>query len=478
MLRIVDQITEHLLKRLPSQSDAYTLEELRKAGFPLFLVEKIHTELLRNLSDSISLPETEWANIKSDRVHSAWQAFLATIEAEVLLPESYKRSVVENSVDDVLEQLVTPRKKLIEIIFGSEEGTVGLAIVRERSEEFVVYPYLGRAITRYLERKNQADISRDRAEVIITKVDERVTGHYSPLNWGQLLEPWFELMGDELDTDLVRRFFEDKGLDKNAAIFESAPEKVNRARFIELLTAGPQIEEEQAEDSDYEEEMNEPEPEEEETPEIETIEEDPPKQSDENEVVFTLSHKNNSEHKKQEETGEKEQTESPDVKNGKESPDVSISEKFKSEKSEGDLPMWQKFLSAEESEENEEDTFYNSLIQSDEQPEEEDKTTLADTFISKYRAEETGDSQEEKTEGELNKIHEILEDHEQAFIDQIFHGDRQAYTETIDRLGSIDNWREASGYLYREVFKHHGVSLYSDEAIEFTDRLQKWYQKK
>ena len=486
MLRIVEQITEQLIKRLPSHTDAYTLEELRKAGLPLFLVEKIHSELLRNLADSMSLPETEWANVNSDRVHAAWQAFLATIEAEVLLPESYKRSVVENCVDDVLEQLVTPRKKLIELIFGTNEDSCDLADIRERSEEFVVYPYLGRALTRYLERKNQRSINRDKAELIISKVDERVTGHYTPLNWAQLLEPWFELMGEEVDTDFVRRFFEDKGLVENAGIFESAPDKVNRAHFIELLTTGPVIEKPSVEESQVEEDFTEDSSEEEsvteeteeEQQEVTTDESDAEKNPQEDEVVFTLNHNTRQNHKDPE--PEEEQSVPSEEKNEEERSNVSISEKFESEKEEGDLPIWQKFLSAEEDEQKEEDSFYSSLIHNDhdKESEQDNRTTLADTFIGKNEQGEDDGEKVGTADHESSEVYHLLNDREQSFIKNIFHGNREAYIETVNRLSDISNWREASSYLYREVFKHHGVSLYSDEAIEFTDRLQRWYQNK
>ena len=492
MLQIVDKITEHLLKRLPLDSDSFTLEDLRKAGIPLFLVEKIHVDLLRNLADSISLPDTEWANMDGDRVHAAWQAFLATIEAEVLLPDGYKRSVIEGSVEDVVEQLITPHHKLLDLVFGADDST-DIDRIRERSREFVVYPYLGRALTRYLERKNQSSIDKHKAQDILTKVDERVTGHYTPLNWGQLLEPWFEIMGEEIETDLVRQFFEDKQLKANAASFESAPDVVNRAHLIEYLTTGPvtsqPIEEEEPVDEQVIEEMapetdNQPENEPDKTEPEKNIEEatDEPK---EDEVVFTLGKKDSSESEGKEEQRETKEHASSDFtevkKNEKEFSSVTISEKFQEEKEKDDLPIWQRFLSAEEKEENEENedsAFYNSILNNENQSEQEkEETTLADTFISKNEDGKTG-YQPERASLEFSKIRGILQDREQSFIEHIFHGNKQDYIEAINKLDSLHDWRKASSYLYREVFKHHGVSLYSDEAIEFTDRLQRWYQKK
>lgn len=492
MLQIVDKITEHLLKRLPLDSDSFTLEDLRKAGIPLFLVEKIHIDLLRNLAESISLPDTEWANMDGDRVHAAWQAFLTTIEAEVLLPDGYKRSVIEGSVEDVVEQLITPRNKLLDIVFGADDST-DIDTIRERSREFVVYPYLGRALTRYLERKNQSSIDKDKALAILTKVDERVTGHYTPLNWGQLLEPWFEIMGEEIETDLVRQFFEDKQLEKNAASFESAPDLVNRARLIEYLTTGPVTSRPIEEEDPVDEQVIEEEaPETATQPEIEPDQTEPDKnieetsgQQKEDEVVFTLSKKDSSakeDEEKQKETSKQPPPEPVATKrNDKEHPSFTLSEKFQEDKEKDDLPIWQRFLSAEEKEENEENedsAFYNSILNNENQSEKEkEETTLADTFISNNEDDNTG-YQPKRLSLEFSKVRGILQDREQSFIEHIFHGNKQDYIETINKLDSLHDWKKASGYLYREVFKHHGVSLYSDEAIEFTDRLQRWYQKK
>lgn len=489
MLRIIDKITDQLLKLLPSDSDSFTLEDLRKAGFPLFLVEKIHLDLLRNLAESITLPETEWANMNSERVHAAWQAFLATIEAEVSLPDAYKRSVIEGSVEDVVEQLITPREKLLDLVFGTSDST-DIDTVHEHSREFVVYPYLGRALTRYMERKNQKSIDKDKAAVILSKVDERVTGHYTPLNWGQLLEPWFEIMGDQIETDLVRRFFEDKHLDKNAASFESAPDVVNRGHLIEYLTTGPvtssQVEigepvDEQVIEKIVPEAEKEPETEPEQSESEEKVEgkSDQPK---EDEVIFTLGKKGSFSKEDKEEIKESEEHAPSEPVESKKSEEkhskISIPPKDRDTKEKDDLPIWQKFLSAEENEEKEDSSFYNSILNNEKQSEKsKEETTLADTFISKESDEKNG-YQPERASLEFSKIREILQDREQSFIEHIFLGNKDDYVEAINKLDSIHEWREASSYLYREVFKHHGVSLYSDEAIEFTDRLQRWYQNK
>ncbi len=463
MHHIIDHITDELLTRLPSHSDAYTLEDLRKAGFPLFLIEKIHIELLRNLSESITLPETDWGSMKSERVHAAWQTFLATIETEVLLPDSYKRSVIENAVDEVTGQLVTPRRKLMELIFGTSE-TVRAEEIKKRSREFVVYPYLGRALMRYLERKNQPEIDKTKAALVLAQVDERMTGGYTPLKWCQLLEPWFELMGDEIDTTLVRRFFDDKAMAGKVLSFESAPDQIDRAGFIELLTA----------ERSHDDHGQEGKP---------VVSSNPPdkkpatgevrdRENEEEEVIFTLRDKAlsapDSGKEKQAARGKKENEEKTD----KEPAPDSLQQK----EGEENIPIWQKFLSADVQEEDR--LLHNSVARKDEKQLAEERQSLLDTFVQpEIEQEEQTRDTESAAAKPFNEVRKLLEDKEKAFIRHIFNNDKSSYEETVDRLDKINNWREASGYLYRQVFKQQGVSLYSDEAIEFTDRLQRWYQK-
>jgi len=71
MKQIIQQITERLIDRLPENDQYYRIEELRSWEFPSFIVRRISVELKRNLSDSMSIPKTDWANTSTDAVLEA-----------------------------------------------------------------------------------------------------------------------------------------------------------------------------------------------------------------------------------------------------------------------------------------------------------------------------------------------------------------------------------------------------------------------
>jgi hypothetical protein len=87
-----------------------------------------------------------------------------------------------------------------------------------------------------MRKREIEEIDRKRAAQIIAMVDEKVTTRYTPLNWAQLIEPWFILMGPELDSELLRQFFQDKELFNLAEHFDEENKLINRTNFIEILS--------------------------------------------------------------------------------------------------------------------------------------------------------------------------------------------------------------------------------------------------
>ncbi|HLR25763.1 MAG TPA: hypothetical protein VK112_07825, partial [Fodinibius sp.] len=81
MSQIVQQATQKIIDRLPDNEQYYRLDELRSWGIPAFMVQRIRVELERNMAESMMLPQTDWANIKSEAVQQAWQQFVQAIRA-------------------------------------------------------------------------------------------------------------------------------------------------------------------------------------------------------------------------------------------------------------------------------------------------------------------------------------------------------------------------------------------------------------
>ncbi|NBC27264.1 MAG: hypothetical protein GVY08_10410 [Bacteroidetes bacterium] len=100
------------------------------------------------------------------------------------------------------------------------------------------------------------------------------------------------------------------------------------------------------------------------------------------------------------------------------------------------------------------------------------------------------DEQEQETEGrmspdeaepddrdETGTLSEWLRNDEERFKDVIFSGSVAAYQKALTHLENFDNWRQASTYIEEEIFAQNHVDMYSEPAVEFTDRLQAYFDK-
>ena len=241
MDRLIRTTTEHFLAMLEDQREFYSPQELLDAGFPEFLVKRMRLELVRNLQDSVTPPQTDWADMTTDAVRKAWSQFLGAIHEEIRLPASYVAPVIESSLADILDLMVTPRAFLPEYLFGSE-SKLDQQMIAERCEWVVVYTYFANALPRFMEKKGRKTLTKEQADRIIERLDERVTSHYTSLNWAQLFEPWFQLLGEKVEPGLFADFFRDKGKPGVARLFNAESDPIHRTRLIEILSK-PQLDE-------------------------------------------------------------------------------------------------------------------------------------------------------------------------------------------------------------------------------------------
>ncbi len=606
MDRIIRQITENYIDRLPENRQYYKLADLREWGFRRFIIDRIKVELHRNLAESLRIPKTDWANMQSEIVQDIWKQFISAIRAEAWLPASYAKTVIETAVADVLDMLVQPRKNIPDIIFGSDKE-LSRREIEERVEAIVVYRHFANLVIRYMEKKELETLERERCADLIRKADEKMTARYSPLNWAQMLEPLFNLMDEQIDSNLLRLFFEDRDMPRIARAFDYMEGDVNRAEFIEVLSspdslnlegfeedqselfegeppeAGEQeevtteAEEEQARskaldeleniDFDFEEKADKAEagamPPEEPVEQMEAAEEDErtdkemkegpeedreehpseapreekrlkaleelrgldldlkdkPKreeaekgrideEDDADDPITAAFHKSREskatfhheedeegdegpslndrfrdeddreeagevveEQSREEDEAEEEREEMPEADETEdENEEFSLSEEnieriidVQQEQGE-ETPMWQRFMSPEQLEESR---------RREQEAEEEDED---EGFIEEPIYDAT--ASDEPDEDEIEQLRELLEDEREQFVKDIFRGSERAYEEATAEIAGKDDWRSASKYIEKEVFKRNLVDMYSEAAVDFTDRLQSYFLEK
>ncbi|WP_440999683.1 hypothetical protein [Fodinibius sp. SL11] len=525
MRQIIQQITQKLIDRLPENDQYYRIDELRSWEFPPFIVRRISVELKRNLSDSMIIPKTDWANTGTDAVIDAWQQFIDAIEDEARLPASYAQAVIETAVSDVIEMLVQPRKNVPEVVFGAKDE-LSVEQLQQRLEAVVVYRHFAVLLSRYVQKKDLDTLSKKQCTTIIAKGDQKLTSGYSPLNWAQLLEPLFQLQNDGIDTNLLRLFFEDKKMPRIARKFDLMNTVVSRAEFIETLSSPDLLDFDGYEDDQsslFEDQPNSKKDEEKhdsqtvgskdidesirqaKEDDVQELSPEEDQQSNSNETDEEKADPNSlntvspdeaektEEIKKAPSEDEAIETEETDAQAGgeQEIPEEVIQEKqdgssspnntpssekkreqvteveqksVSEEDGEETTPIWMRFMSDEEIEE------YKK-----EQKAEENDEIDEDGFIEEPIIDLT---KEDASDKEIKKLRNMLSDDEAFFVEQIFRGSDRAYDQAIEDIAAYDSWREVSKYIEKDIFKRNLVDMYSEAAVDFTDRLQSYFLEK
>jgi hypothetical protein len=584
MERIVRIVTKNLVSRLPSEQKFYRPDQLLAFELPDFIVDRVTVEIDRNLIDSISLPYTEWADLKNRHVQDAWKEFVESIRSEARLPNAYAANVIECAISDCLDMLLQPRKNIPSMIFGSENA-LDRETLEERSETVVVYKHLAMAPVKYVYRKNLEAISLDQYKRIIATVDERIVSRYTALNWTQLLEPLFVLLGDSIDTNLLRIFFQDKQRPRIARLFDEMSSSIDRAGLIEALSSPKLLGsagEPDPKDLAYQDDITEDkkgkpidgkaESDEQSSGELNTSDirkaedirdEEIPlhtcfmfdetatdissDESDESALSFNELFINDNETEDlDDKTGDDiiantfmntDRTESPIRVPGDDESEISSKMTDEEEEStelqyevspeeeldesditadipfEVDEDLVKKFeklsRSNSEGEQESEKSDSSKPIESESDPvdidQREDDVEKKETYIWKHflsddNEEETDDASEASDEG-ISSLYEYMNEGEDAenisgssepdyfslkewmqdeanrFTNEIFHGSDEAFEEALEQLSGIDEWKQATRFIEKEVFSRNKIDLYDEIAVDFTDKLHSYFME-
>jgi hypothetical protein len=587
MERIVRIVTKNLVSRLPSEQEFYRPDQLRALKFPEFIVERIIKEMERNIDDTITLPYTEWVDIKNNQVRDAWREFIDVIRSEARFPNAYAPSVIEAAVSDSLEMLLQPRKKIPLLIFGPERA-LDRETLEERSESIVVYKHLAIAPVKYLHKKKLEAISFEQYSRIIEMVDEKIISRYNALSWTQLLEPLFLLLGDSIDTNLLRIFFQDKQKPRIARMFDEMSSSISRAGLIEALSspelldsvtdpdprdiayreertvkkrknssmnqtgkadqasglsltnisktddsddediplhsrfifdenanedfddpAGDTLsfnemfthlddaEDEQGDAADdiianrfspesdvHEDALDEPV---EKDRDLKTVEyTDLPAELNENEdeneqerVIasdsedvetfeidedlvrkFEKLSKSRSETEPASETSELSDHEELKEETGSDVIDADDEEKK-------DTYIWKHFLS---------DVYEDGEMDQDEYDDDSD-TDYPFMHMNAEDDQEQTDEVPDEPQPDLISLKAWMRDEEKRFVNEIFRGSEKAYEQAVEEISVIDEWKQATRYIEKEIFARNKVDLYDEIAVDFTDKLHSYFME-
>jgi len=127
---------------------------------------------------------------------------------------------------------------------------------------------------------------------------------------------------------------------------------------------------------------------------------------------------------------------------------------------EEETPIWHQFLDPNDAqpEEMEEDTFAHE--------------DFVDDIFGKDEDDETPDHKEHTV-----SLRDHIEARESEYVTLIFKGDGQKFLSVIEEIQDFENWEEASDYIQKEVFTPNTVDMFSDVAVDFTDQLQSYFDE-
>lgn len=133
---------------------------------------------------------------------------------------------------------------------------------------------------------------------------------------------------------------------------------------------------------------------------------------------------------------------------------------------ESDRPIWEAFLQGDDTidEEDIDELEYSPFADLEGKQHEADIRTSPDKAELKDR-DVTGN------------LSEWLRKDEERFKEAIFSGSVAALQKALANLDKFESWRQASNYIEEEIFAQNHVDMYSEIAVEFTDRMQSYFDK-
>lgn len=527
MNQAVLTLTGNLLSRLPANQKHYSLADLEDAGIPELIRRQIRIQITINIRDQIRMPDTEWAALNTPEVRDNWFRFLSSLETHAQIPVKKLPEIIEHAVSGLVSFMSRPRQRLPEIIFGKEPRLLQQE-VDERCDRIVVYGYFTMFIREYMKRKKLEQIKVAQFNEAIAKFDDRLTRSYTPYEWAKLLQPAFELFENQVPARFFADFFLDKGQKYYSEKFAGSEFLLNKEKFIETLSHSgalglfdslpvtdetePVAEQEENEDvtladnpeteaatfdegpvdeaqmdevitDPSEEETGAPlEPEPDETPPLkpsqlsmvdlsdneEAPEEEMPSEEILDNDIF-----------QQEETVPDPEPEFEEVEAFEDDPGF-ISTIPDDSRNEEQLPMWKSFSRQDDSSVDEQ----TEPEEAEETPEEEPEETLASGLKFKEEDEEEGDGlpffrikqfDDAEPDDSYTVLNQQLKDAKKEYVKALFSGDESAYEFALQQLAGFNTWREAGKYLTNEIFRRNTIDMYNDTAVDFTDRLHKFF---
>lgn len=171
--------------------------------------------------------------------------------------------------------------------------------------------------------------------------------------------------------------------------------------------------------------------------------------------------------KKKSERAKEEPADEPEEQEEEEDVLNSLQDESDSEEAEeGEEPMWQQFLRPDQMD----------VLMGGEDDDELiiDEESLEEDLIQE---DEDDDTDEQAEKNETAKLTDYLLGQKAVFVEEIFNGKEKKYEKAINKIEGLEDWEAATNYIEKNVFSPNKIDMFSEEAVEFTDRLQSYFDE-
>jgi hypothetical protein len=85
--------------------------------------------------------------------------------------------------------------------------------------------------------------------------------------------------------------------------------------------------------------------------------------------------------------------------------------------------------------------------------------------------------EEDSDEDTIPELKDFMINNEGFFVEEIFKGSDKKYVEALGEIQELESWNKATAFIEKNVFSPNDVDMTSEVAIDFTDRLQTYFDE-
>jgi hypothetical protein len=527
-LPLADGLLQHLLTNYPADRD-YSAAGIEDTSIPDSIRRVLLADLGRHIRAEAGFVPTRWTDPLGPGVEEARKAFVEACLTNGRVAASDWTEALRRAVFLTVAYAVEPAETLASYVF--EGGTAPLPPeqARRRMSALATHEYLTDVPTQYWARKGITEVEPGALLRLLRRIDEEVAVDASPDEMVEIAQPLFafaDFIPDEegVPASMLRRFFRAKSRNDLADLIASGEERLTEDDLRELLAAAaapkePESDESLEPDTEPEEAAAEVVVEEDLEVEVEEVsekaegdEEAPPPPAvrreglePAEEPVEPLAPHDDpvthiEEYARELSLGQHEVAtlQSASLEDSLHVDDAVLAEHDEkvvteetsenadpeAEDDHGHLPLWKRFAGAPSA-----PHAVAAPPAHDDDPHEEESDEPAPLWRRFASTTEKADAQspsgtsldkQSSEASELSSLEKRVLGHSRErrplYVNGLTGGDEAAYADVLRQLDRSSSWTEASKVIAREIFRKHGVNIYSEAAVSFTDAVESRFE--